>query len=194
MLLGTMTLIGVAYAAQESVVAETTYVRPEVEMTEAEKIAAQAQSREMLDKKIREIKDEVMNRIKYGKNGTSGESAGHRPKEGSVFYANDPRDALESHCSALNVVRNIECDSWGEWQFKILTVIHYMKELYGQDVSQVDALVIALDKAKADALAEKIIFEVKGGVWNWSVTKGDEDYYNEKITLVRELEVIRNGI
>lgn len=184
-----LVVAGFVYADSQTIVVQNEHVG-----TDAQEIAKEAKTAEMLDKKIREIKDEVMNKIKYGKDGSRGETAGHKISDGQVFYANDPRDALEGICTALNAVRNIECDSWGEWQFKIKTVMHYTKELDGKDITQVEALVIALDKNQADKLAERIIFEVKGGVWNWSVTKGHEAYYNEKISLVRELEAIRDSI
>lgn len=158
------------------------------EMSEAERIAASALTTERLEVKVRELKDEVLYRIRNGADGVSGESSGYVAAAGSLFYTNDPSRSNKDVCQRIGGRRHIECDSWGSWQFKLTTIIHYHEVLYGETLTEVEALLIALDEEKAKALAEAIIFGVEGGVWNWSTTIGDEDYYRRTVPLVRELE------
>jgi hypothetical protein len=39
--------------------------------------------------------------------------------------------------------------------------------LYGEDISNYEATLIALDPVKAKKLAKAIIFETKGGIYHW---------------------------
>lgn len=58
--------------------------------------------------------------------------------------------------------------SIGQLQFQIKTVQHFEKELHNRDISRKEAVLIALDTDQARALATEIIFEIDGGIWNWT--------------------------
>lgn len=126
------------------------------------------------------LEDEVVARLQRDESGI--EASG-----GDVFYANDPRSALAGSCTTIGGRRNIECDSWGVMQFKIPTVIGYYKQIHGVELSQKEALLLALDDEKARALAKEIIFTVEGGVWNWSAAYNDEAFYAYQIPFIRSL-------
>lgn len=77
--------------------------------------------------------------------------------------------------------------SFGLLQFKIATVQHYVKLFEGKDVTRYEALQIAMDEEKARALAEQIIFEEVGGVWNWENCAIKQGLV-PRIEVIRELE------
>lgn len=57
--------------------------------------------------------------------------------------------------------------SIGSFQFQVKTVQHYYKTLYQQDITGKDAVIIALDEARAESLAKDIIFSDANGIRNW---------------------------
>lgn len=59
--------------------------------------------------------------------------------------------------------------SIGCMQFKISTVQMYAKQLQQKDLTNYDAVLLALDCPKSKELAKAIIFQTTGGLWNWSV-------------------------
>lgn len=130
---------------------------------------------------VKQLEDEVLARLQRDESGDVDTSGG------MVFYSNDPRSDLQGTCARIGGKRNIECDSWGVMQFKLTTVMHYYKELYGEDLTEKEALLIALDDDKARSLARDIIFKVEGGVWNWSAANKDASYYSYQIPFIRTL-------
>lgn len=133
-----------------------------------------------LQEVINELEGEVIARLQRDESG-GGDSGG------DVFYTNDPTSSMQSTCARIGGLRNIECDSWGVMQFKLTTVMHYYSVLYGEDITQKQALQIALNDDDARALARDIIFEVEGGVWNWSAANRDASYYSYQIPFIRSL-------
>lgn len=129
---------------------------------------------------IIDLENEVIARLQRDESGI--DSSG-----GDVFYANDPSSDLVGACQRIGGKRHIGCDSWGVMQFKLTTVMHYYEELYGEKITQKEALLIALDDEKARALARDIIFEVEGGVWNWTAANNDASYYAYQIPFIRSL-------
>lgn len=73
--------------------------------------------------------------------------------------------------------------SIGNYQFQIGTVKHYYKTLKGIELTDKEAVLIALDDQKARELASDIIFQTKNGLDNW---------YNctQKHSLDTQLQVI----
>lgn len=129
---------------------------------------------------IKDLENEVIARLQRDESG-GGDSGG------DVFYTNDPSSDLVGTCSRIGGKRHIGCDSWGVMQFKLTTVMHYYDVLYGKKITEKEALTIALDDDKARALARDIIFDVEGGVWNWSAANNDASYYAYQIPFIRSL-------
>jgi len=172
---------GYAYSQQQARVTYQREMDKAVEQTAAE-YEVQIQEKELsLEETIVNLKEEVVARIIREESGS-----GH--KEGELLYAHDPQKAKRGTCARIGGKRDINCDSWGILMFKLPTIIFYYKTLYGQEISEKEALLIAIDDEKAKELASDIIFEVEGGVWNWSVAYNDPEYYAHIIPFVRSLE------
>jgi len=77
------------------------------------------------------------------------ESAGHSEDDGIIIFDTNNRASI------------------GRLQFQKATVIHYMKRLYGQDITAKEAVLIALDTEKAKALATDIIFTTDNDATDW---------------------------
>jgi hypothetical protein len=63
--------------------------------------------------------------------------------------------------------------SIGAWQYQRDTVVAYYKKFYGQEITRVEAIAIAIDHDKARELTRKILFEeegkaLEGGWGNWT--------------------------
>lgn len=130
---------------------------------------------------VTQLKQEVIARLQRDESG--GEDSG-----GSLVYTNDPNSAHVETCRRIGGMRDIDCDSWGVMQFKIPTIIYYYEMLHGETLTEKEAVVLALNDERARQLATKIIFEVEGGVWNWSAAHNDADYYAYQIPFIRSLE------
>lgn len=74
--------------------------------------------------------------------------------------------------------------SIGCMQFKISTVQKYSKDLRKESLSDLQAVLLALDCDKAKALAKEVIFKVDGGLWNWSVATKE---MGVKVEVIKEL-------
>lgn len=74
--------------------------------------------------------------------------------------------------------------SIGVLRFKIGTIQTYEKQLYGVTMSEKDAIILALDTSKSEALASDIIFKTDGGLWNWSCATPD---MGAEVTVIKEL-------
>jgi hypothetical protein len=74
--------------------------------------------------------------------------------------------------------------SIGNYQFQINTVKLYYKKFFEQEITNKQAILIALDDNKAGELAAKIIFETEGGLSNWANC-------NKKAGLSQQLQVIK---
>lgn len=96
-----------------------------------------------LTPKVQELKNKVVADIQ------SCESRGHKESDGIIIF--------DSNAEA----------SIGTMQFQRKTVIHYYKTLYGKTITPKEAILIALDDEKAEALAHDIIFKDSKGVNNW---------------------------
>ncbi len=133
---------------------------------------------------IQLMKEDLVNNLRL-------EESGGRMEDGRLLYTNDPRQSMKKKCNKIGGVRDINCDSWGVMQFKIPTVIDFYDRLYGKEITEVEALLIALDEQKALKLAEDMIFEIEGAIWNWenSVNK-KRSYYLQQIPFIRSLENI----
>lgn len=98
--------------------------------------------RDTLSEKIEQLKEGVLNDLRACESGGAKESAG------LITYDS-------------NKVASI-----GSYQFQVKTVQHYYKSLYQSDITQKEAVLIALDDVKARELAGDIIFKADG-LKNW---------------------------
>jgi len=76
--------------------------------------------------------------------------------------------------------------SIGCMQFKIGTIQKYVKELRNEELTNYEATMIALNCEQSKQLSKDIIFEVKGGLWNWSVAT---EKMGNKVEFIRSLSV-----
>ena len=120
------------------------------------------------DKRVEKLKDEVVNKI------AQCESKNAPQDMAIVKYDNNSRGTL----TGKNVA------SIGVMQFKIGTVQHFYKELYGKDISNYEATLIALDNDEAKKLAKEAIFGIKGAVFHW--TCANDEIIGE-VTIIKKL-------
>ncbi len=143
---------------------------------------AQESGKEKIDSKIIAImKADVVKMIRYSE-------VNRELEQGELFYTNDPHSSISKKCNKVGGKRGISCDSWGILQFKIPTVQFYYKKLYGENLTEMEAMLVALDKNKATALAEDIIFKIEGGVWEWAGAQKNKAYLSKQIPFIRSLE------
>lgn len=143
-------------------------------------------TKEKAEAMIADLKVKILATLK------NGESRGYNVAVGELFYVNDSQKARTAICAQKLIRRPLDCDSWGRYQFKVPTVQFYSKKLYGKEVSQIDAMLIALDEQKAEALAYDIIIKVEGSIKNeWEKTYyANKDFFDTAITQVRTLESV----
>ena len=96
-----------------------------------------------LTPKIEELKSKVVADIQKC------ESKGFKESDGIIIFDSNNKASI------------------GTMQFQKSTIIHYYKVLYGQTITPKEAILIALDDEKAEALAHDIIFKDSKGVSNW---------------------------
>lgn len=77
--------------------------------------------------------------------------------------------------------------SIGAFQYQIKTVQQYEKQLYGKDISRVEAIKIAINHQEAAALTTDILFKVPGGWKNWLTCASNLDL-PVQIDLLKKLE------
>ncbi len=93
--------------------------------------------------KIEELKSAIIDDIKKGETSNAPESAG------VIIFDTNKRASI------------------GSYQFQIRTVQHYYKKFYSKDITQKEAILIALDDTQARLLARDIVFREKAGYENW---------------------------
>lgn len=125
-------------------------------------------SEEQYSRKIEDLKNEVVAKLR------ACESGGHDEAYGLVTY--DPKKNEKN-------ARNIP--SFGTLQFKQSTVVYYYKTLEGKDITGKEAILIALDDERSGELAKRIMFETK------NLASGD--WYNCAIryNLDNEIAIIK---
>ena len=131
-----------------------------------------------LEKKIEELKQEVLDDLRHE------EIKGHLDADLVIVF--DPKDSDDIRCRKQGNVR-LYCYSFGDFNFKIATVQYYYYMFNGIDLSDTEAMNIALDPEQARELAYEIIFNEVGGIWNWKNSAEKIDAGN-RITFIRSLE------
>jgi len=108
--------------------------------------------------------------------------------DGKLRYANDPQKKRYNECRRIGGARNINCDSWTIYQWKIPTAQMFYKKIYGVDLTQKDMLKFLLDDDQLKNFTARAIIENKSAIWHWSTANNSKDYYNVVIDTIRKLE------
>lgn len=183
-----ISLIGIGTATMSTAQTETVQFKRDI-ATSTPAIIETPEQR--LDRKIDTLTNEILDRLK------AGETPGYEHTPGELFYTNDPRKVMIPACQRIGGQRPIECDSWGMYQFKITTIIHYVRMLRGQTLTMIEAIVLSQNESEARKLAAEIIVKKEGGIWEWSAAKKTpeiEAWFRDKVGDLRELIEIRDGV
>lgn len=141
-----------------------------------------AESKDELPAKVEELKNTLANLIHQG------ETDGHTMTEGEIFSVFDPSASMKAECLKANTVRKIDCESYGPYQEKIGTIMHYAVQVYGRKVSQIEAMQIANDPIRAKDFLIQCSLKVQGCVWNWTAARNEKAQVELLIGLIRTLE------
>lgn len=98
------------------------------------------------------------------------ESTGYRPQDGKLFKVFDPSDSMWEACTK-QFNRILDCDSYGPMQIKIGTLRGMWKQMYGEEISEIDALLITQDLELSQKFFVDCSVLVKGCAWNWTGAK-----------------------
>lgn len=122
-----------------------------------------------LNAKVESLKEEVVNAIR------ACESAGNKENDGLITF--DPHKTNTK----------VQPASIGTLQFKIATVQHYYKTIYGKTITPKEAVLIALDDEKSGKLAYDIIFKSGSGTKDWH-TCGNSKKVQDTLLVIKKLQ------
>lgn len=142
----------------------------------------QSVTRDNLPAKIEELKERLANIVKKG------ESEDKKMKQGEIWSVFDPSDAMRAKCLAVYTVRPIDCESYGLYQEKVGTIMYFAPKVYKKEVSQMEAMAIANDEARAKDFFLTCSIEIEGCVWNWTVAKKHQAEVQLLVDVIRTLE------
>ena len=114
------------------------------------------------DQKINALKQDILDRLK-------------QCESGSMTLDDAPMILDSNHEMSI-----------GLYMFQRDTVIYYWEKFYGEKITRKTAVEIALSE-KARDLAEKIIFDETGGIFNWANCARRENLVAE-ITVIKKLQ------
>lgn len=138
------------------------YINPE------ESIINVVKAEDTLSAKIQEMKEGVVSTIRQCESSSNPD----------LIYTFDPDPKYPKKQVA----------SFGQYQYKLKTIVDYTKTLYNKDITERQALDLALDEQQARQLTRDIIFSGKDkGVLNWY---NCAKRYNleTKVQIIKELE------
>lgn len=116
-----------------------------------------------------------------------GESNGREMKDGEIYSVFDPSQAMRARCMQANTVRPVDCESYGPYQEKLGTIQFYAKQVYGHEVTQLEAMQIANDNDKAKDFFLKCSIKVEGCVYNWTAAQKNRAVVDVLVPLIRSL-------
>lgn len=106
--------------------------------------AVETAPKDTLEAKVEEFKTDLLDTLQ------ACESAGRKESDGLIVFDSNAKASI------------------GTFQFQIGTVKHYYKKFNAKDITNKEAILIALDDDKARELADQIIFENnEDGLRNW---------------------------
>lgn len=138
---------------------------------EGELALAKESTETIFIEKVDKLKNDVVDEIQKC------ESMGYKEDDAIIIFDDNSKGTLKGKDKA----------SLGTLQFKKSTVQHYYKTLYGETITAKEAMLIALDDEKAEALAKDIIFKTKNGYSNW-LNCSNKLGIKSKVELVKQLE------
>jgi hypothetical protein len=74
---------------------------------------------------------------------------------------------------------------------KLGTIKMWQKELGDPVMSDMEAIELAFDDKKSSEFVERVIFQIKGSVWNWSYATANRTWFDDKISTIRTLSEIK---
>jgi multidrug efflux pump subunit AcrA (membrane-fusion protein) len=117
-------------------------------------------SDKMFAQKIDSLEKSVVKQVE------SCESVGFKESDALVTY--DPTNTQRA-VDSNNVIVDKGQMSYGVLQFKTKTVQYYYKSLYGKTLTNLDAILVALNASSSEALAQDIMFtSPKMGLTDWT--------------------------
>jgi hypothetical protein len=134
------------------------------EMTVRKAEAAEIVFADTFTDKIETAKNDVIDRL------AQCESGGHKADDGILVFDTNNKASI------------------GELQFQKDTVRHYVKKLYGKDITGREAVIWALDTEKARQLAKDIIFTTENGVGADWVNCDRWHGLSARVELIKEFE------
>lgn len=123
-----------------------------------------------LQAKIEELKTEVLDTLQ------ACESRGADESDGLVTYDNNQAGTLKG----MNAL------SFGQLQWKVGTVKHFVSLRDGKDITTKQAVDIALSEKEARSLASYAIFETTGGIHHWKNCAAKHDLVT-KVEFIKKL-------
>jgi len=169
---------------QDSIVKRLS-TKPNVIVNKIVKEVKAERSPDRLDKAIEKMKEEVVAKLK------DGESRGIEFVSGEMKPTFDPPQSLKSVCSRVGGTMKSECLSYGHYQMKLGTIKMWQKELGDPVMSDMEAIELAFDDKKSSEFVERVIFQIKGSVWNWSYATANRTWFDDKISTIRTLSEIK---
>lgn len=132
-----------------------------------ETIINKVEAKDTLSGKIEELKNEVVETIRVC------ESQNNK----DLIYTFDPDPRQPSKQQA----------SFGQYQYKLKTIVDYKKILHNETITERQALDIALDENKARELTNDIVFQDTGkGVGNW-YNCSNKHNLKQKVAIIKQL-------
>ena len=141
-----------------------------------------AEAEQLTPEIIEKMKKDVIERLR------NAETKGHEIKDGEVFYTHDSTRTQRDACMKIGGKRPIDCDSWGALQIKIPTAQRWYSQLYGKEITEMEALTIVLDYKKASQLAIDAITKIEGSIYEWTGARSEKEFYDYVVPLIREYE------
>jgi hypothetical protein len=159
--------------------------KPKIEKSEVVKIESfKTMSPDRLSKAIEKMKNEVVEHL------ATLEGANTIVAGNQIFMTFDPSESSRSRCTRSGGIMDINCLSFGELQMKVGTIQMWYKQLGKGEISDMDAMNLAIDDKDARSFAKEVIFGIQGSVWHWAKAKKHREWFDTRITIIRELEKI----
>jgi hypothetical protein len=160
-------------------------VKNEVKKVVSVPVAIAERKPDRLDLAVEKMKAEVVAKLK------DGESRGINFKEGEMKPTFDPPQSLKASCGKIGGTMKSECLSWGAYQAKSGTIQLWAKQLDGTELTEKQAIELALDTERMTEFVTRVIFSLKGSIWNWSYATANRTWFDDKISTIRTLEEIK---
>ena len=119
--------------------------------------------------RITELKNEIVEGLAKCESGNVSQDVG------LIVYDNNKKGTLKGK----------HIPSHGVMQYKSETAQRHYKGVYGTEISNYDAIILALTNDKAKELAGEAIVKIEGSLWEWTCATKDMGI---KVELIRELK------